>query len=187
MHRNARYVVGGLGVAFIIAGCRTATQVVQEPRVDLQNFEGNRGYLLGTPPAPAAPRKTTRQMVQTDIELPTRHRATPSASGSVGLQELAPPETDFAEVPAEFPSAPAPTDTYDTYQVKHGDTLWSIAADPAIYGDAGNWRRIFDANRDQLRSADRLRAGMTLRIPRGDGATPAQPDTEPDAQTTYSK
>ncbi len=182
MHRNVWGQIGGvLGTLVVVAGCRTGSQLVQEPRVDLGTIAGgNRGYLMGVPPEAAGPSKTTRQMIQTDIELPTRFRANRQAPGSVGLQELAPPETDLGEA-GEVPQTAEP-DTYDTYRVKAGDTLWSIAAD--VYGDAGNWRRIFDANRKQLRSPDRLRAGLTLRIPRG----AAHEGSEPDASTApYSK
>jgi nucleoid-associated protein YgaU len=47
--------------------------------------------------------------------------------------------------------------------VQSGDTLTSIA--DRFYNDAGQWRAIYDANRDQLTSADSLRVGMTIRIP----------------------
>lgn len=50
------------------------------------------------------------------------------------------------------------------YVVKPGDTLQSIAEDQ--YGDAGEWRRIYDANRDAIGpNPDALVAGMTLQIP----------------------
>ena len=52
--------------------------------------------------------------------------------------------------------------------MKRGESLWSIAAKPDIYGKATRWRRIFDANRDLLKSPDRLKAGMKLRIPHED-------------------
>ena len=54
-------------------GCRTATRVVEIPRVDLELSGGNRGYLRGSPPE-AADLKSTRQMVQTTIELPAGRR-----------------------------------------------------------------------------------------------------------------
>ena len=60
--------------------------------------------------------------------------------------------------------------------MKEGDTLWSIAANPQVYGDATKWRRLAEANRDVLKSPDRLRAGLSLRIPRHGG--PAAPSTD---------
>ena len=52
MRRAARVLLGMvLGIAGM-SGCRTATKVTQVPRVDLELPEGgNRGYLVGTPPA----------------------------------------------------------------------------------------------------------------------------------------
>ncbi|MBV9134602.1 MAG: LysM peptidoglycan-binding domain-containing protein [Chloroflexi bacterium] len=50
------------------------------------------------------------------------------------------------------------------YVVQPGDTLRSIAE--AQYGDAGQWPRIYDANRDAIGSnPDALVAGTTLQIP----------------------
>ena len=70
---------GMIGWAGIIAGagCRTATKIVEVPRVDLEvsHATGNRGYVVGTPPS-AEPWKTTRQMVRTDIEIPSLYAPT---------------------------------------------------------------------------------------------------------------
>lgn len=53
------------------------------------------------------------------------------------------------------------------YTVKRGDTLSAIAQDH--YGRASAWRRIFDANRDQIDDPDLIRPGQVLVIPaRGD-------------------
>jgi nucleoid-associated protein YgaU len=50
-----------------------------------------------------------------------------------------------------------------TYTVKPGDTLSAIAK--AHYGDANAYRRIFDANRDQLNDPDLIQPGQVLKIP----------------------
>lgn len=161
MHRVTVVAVGAL-VVTMGSGCRTATRITEVPRVDLQvEGAGNRGYLMGTPQAPR-PWKTTRQMLESDIELPSFYRAKPSGK-PVSLEGIVPSEADVA------PSASAP-EVYDTYVVQRGDSLWSIAAKPDIYGKATHWRRLFDANRDLLKSPDQLKAGMTLKIPRGEGA-----------------
>ncbi|MEN1941150.1 LysM peptidoglycan-binding domain-containing protein [Luteimonas sp. MJ246] len=62
------------------------------------------------------------------------------------------------------------------YTVKPGDTLSHIAQ--AQYGQASGWRRIFDANRDQLDDPDRIQPGQTLKIPaaaREDDGTTTSP------------
>ena len=73
------------------------------------------------------------------------------------------PRPDLAS-PSALPSpSPSPPPAAQTYTVRSGDTLSSIAL--MFYGDANEWRPIFDANRDQLPSADSLQAGQTIRIP----------------------
>lgn len=50
-----------------------------------------------------------------------------------------------------------------TYTVESGDTLSHIAK--RFYGKAGEWNRIFQANRDQLDDPDLIQPGQVLRIP----------------------
>jgi nucleoid-associated protein YgaU len=47
--------------------------------------------------------------------------------------------------------------------VKRGDTLSGISKN--VYGRSADWQKIFEANRDQLPSTDRLKPGMVLVIP----------------------
>jgi nucleoid-associated protein YgaU len=49
------------------------------------------------------------------------------------------------------------------YVVKKGDTLSHIAL--AMYGNAGRWREIFEANRDIIEKPNLIRPGWKLRIP----------------------
>lgn len=62
------------------------------------------------------------------------------------------------------PAPPAPT--FDRYVVKKGDTLKRIAARREIYGDAGIWWRIYDANREIVGKSQKVRPGQVLLIPR---------------------
>jgi len=67
-------------------------------------------------------------------------------------------------LPSPSPSPPpSPLPEAQTYTVRTGDTLSSIAE--MFYGDATDWRPIFEANRDRITSADSLPDGVTLRIP----------------------
>ena len=152
-----------------LSGCRTATKVTDVPRVDLDLGNGNRGYLVGTPPPEAAEMKTTRKVLWTDVELPTTYqpkRSAAPASPSEAEQEAPGPSEGMT---AAAPAGGADTTPvhYDTYVVRKGDALSTIAAKPEIYGHGSRWRRIYDANKDQLKSPDQVRAGMTLKIPRG--------------------
>ena len=47
--------------------------------------------------------------------------------------------------------------------MKKGDTLSAISK--AMYGDANAYRKIFEANRDQLSDPDKIQPGQVLRIP----------------------
>lgn len=50
-----------------------------------------------------------------------------------------------------------------TYAVASGDSLSKIAK--KFYGDANQWRRIFEANQDVLDDPDKIYPGQTLKIP----------------------
>jgi len=50
-----------------------------------------------------------------------------------------------------------------TYTVKSGDTLSKIAKE--YLGNASEYMRIFDANKDQLTNPDLIKPGQVLRIP----------------------
>lgn len=55
----------------------------------------------------------------------------------------------------------APADR--TYTVESGDSLSAIAE--RMYGSANEWRKIFEANRDQIDNPDLIHPGQVLRIP----------------------
>lgn len=50
-----------------------------------------------------------------------------------------------------------------TYTVQPGDSLSKISKQ--FYGNANDYMKIFEANRDQLDNPDKIRAGQQLRIP----------------------
>ena len=76
----------------LVSGCRTGTQLTEVPRVDLELASGNRGYLVGSAPAEAT-LKTTRQMVETTIELPSFYKPKRS-NQNAGLDNVAAPERE---------------------------------------------------------------------------------------------
>ena len=77
------------------------------------------------------------------------------------------PKADFSNVQsgssstAPKPAAPAPTGK--TYVVQKGDSLSKIAK--AEYGDANDWRRIYEANKDIIKNPDLIHPGQSLKIP----------------------
>ncbi len=57
----------------------------------------------------------------------------------------------------------SPVSSMKTYTVKAGDTLSKIARDHL--GDANEYMRIFNANKDQLSDPDKIKPGQVLKIP----------------------
>jgi len=57
-----------------------------------------------------------------------------------------------------------------TYTVQPGDNLSKIAKH--FYGDANQYMKIYQANRDQLSDPDKIRAGQELVIPESPGIWP---------------
>lgn len=98
---------------------------------------------------------------------------TPPKPAAAPLQVEAPlPETPVADaVAAELSDAQLPTAadldaaafTSRTYTVEKGDTLSKIAK--AMYGNAGKYPVIFEANQPMLKHPDKIYPGQVLRIP----------------------
>ncbi|HEX6083331.1 MAG TPA: LysM peptidoglycan-binding domain-containing protein [Thermoanaerobaculia bacterium] len=79
----------------------------------------------------------------------TIDKPTPQAAG-----------TSFSSGPLGMTSA----SEHRTHDVASGDTLSALAK--RYYGDASQYNRIFEANRDQLSDPDKIQVGQKLKIPR---------------------
>jgi nucleoid-associated protein YgaU len=73
------------------------------------------------------------------------------------------PLPDFSDVQSGSSSTAPGAQRDRTYTVVKGDSLSKIAK--REYGNANGWRRIFDANRDQITDPDLIHPGQVLRIP----------------------
>jgi nucleoid-associated protein YgaU len=80
-------------------------------------------------------------------------------SGGSSTAPPAPAASPAGTTPPATPSPAAPR----TYTVVAGDSLSKIAKH--FYGDANQWKRIFDANRDTIKNPDLIRPGQVLKIP----------------------
>lgn len=66
-------------------------------------------------------------------------------------------------VAAAAAAAGGPSRTARTYRVQPGDSLSKISKE--FYGNANQYMKIFEANKDQLSDPDKIKAGMELVIP----------------------
>lgn len=161
-----------IGVLIVsLAGCSVNTKLVERERVDQQiTAAGNQGYLFGTPP-PAAKRKATREYYEVQVEVPP-----------VIEKESRIPKRKEEEVVRGTPIYVAPQiaeketgevakEEYVTYKVQKGDTLQKISM--KFYGTTKKWRKIFSANQDKLKAADKVYPGQVLRVPQ-EGVTPVK-------------
>ena len=72
------------------------------------------------------------------------------------------PKADFSDVEGGSSStAPAPSGR--SYTVVKGDSLSKIAKQ--FYGDAKQWKKIFEANTDSIKNPDLIYPGQVLKIP----------------------
>jgi uncharacterized protein YidB (DUF937 family) len=87
-----------------------------------------------------------------------------SGAGAARAEPPAParPRADFSNVQSGSSSVPTPPQE-QWYTVVAGDSLSKIAK--RFYSDANQWRKIYDANRDQLENPDLIHPGQKLKIP----------------------
>lgn len=53
-----------------------------------------------------------------------------------------------------------------SWKVYRGESLWSIAAYPEVYGKGTKWPVIYRANKDQIKDPNVIRANQILKLPR---------------------
>jgi len=72
-------------------------------------------------------------------------------------------KADFSDVEGGSSSTASSPTTGRSYTVQKGDSLSKIAK--REYGDAQQWRRIYEANRDTIKDPDLIYPGQVVRIP----------------------
>ena len=99
---------------------------------------GNRGYIVGKPPASAEP------VVEGVTPLP------PAPAEPPAIVPSEPPKVETPEKPTK-------------YVVKKGDSLWRIAG--KVYGNPLKWGRIYRANKDKIKNPNKIYPNQVLTIP----------------------
>jgi LysM repeat protein len=163
IHKNNSFLLGILllSAAFGATGCVVRTYSVQKERADLDLSSGNRGYLKGKTDAPATVAKTTRENKVVEIEVFPLIKSLKREKTKPVVKE----EPKVMEQPQPVPATeqPASLTAATEYTVQANDTLQKIAQ--KFYGTMHKWKKIYDANKDQLKGPDRIHPGQVLKIP----------------------
>ena len=152
----------------VLAGCSVTTKMVTRERVDqdLSSSAGNQGYLQGTPP-PVGERKPTKTYIEVQVEAPAIEKENRVPQKVVEAPASAPvPATNFETMPSEQPAIEksGTTEELIDYKVQKGETLQKISM--KLYGTTRKWKKLFDLNKDLLKSPDKIRPGMTIKVPK---------------------
>lgn len=166
-----------LFAALFSSGCLVRSYSVVKDRVD-QEVSGNQGYISGSAPAGAEqPKKFNRRATKVyEIELrsplkferlktPPDQREEKKNVSPEGYQAGEAPGTEYPIL--EQPDAMLPETQegqFEAYVVQKNDTLQKIST--KFYGTSKRWMKIFEANKDKLKSPDRVRPGQEIRIPK---------------------
>ncbi|MFH0877948.1 MAG: LysM peptidoglycan-binding domain-containing protein [Candidatus Omnitrophota bacterium] len=167
----AIYALAILFFASCLAGCTTVrTYSEDKARVDQNLRQGNQGFLMGQSSEPPAERKLTRRTYVTEIELgfPGKKKKAKTATAGTSSQMVVesvqePAGESVIEEEMTQEASPKVAGNVTTYTVQPNDTLQKISL--KLYGSTKQWKKIFDANSDRLKSPDRIYAGQVLNIP----------------------
>ena len=167
-------------VSFV--GCTTGKSAVSvrsyfedKPRVD-QEARGNAGYLMGSPKVENRNQmKKTRKVyvveftkepeeVEETKTTPIQTYVPPVAPESPQVRQPSMPVIDYRQLETQAPSTPSSSSFVD-YTVEKNDTLQKISK--KFYNSYSKWPRIYEVNKDVLKNPNRLKPGITLKIPQG--------------------
>jgi LysM repeat protein len=145
-------------VLFLFSGCAVRTYEIQQERIDQDLTSGNRGLVKGEVPRDdIKDRKTTRPIKVLELELPILKKSSQKSEGQASV-------TQTPSIQGTVQTKEEPTITvFEEYKVQQNDTLQKISQ--KFYNSINKWSRIYDANRDVLKSPDSIYPGQTLKIP----------------------
>ena len=173
--RNFMVLVFIAALFLSLTGCRVRTYPVIKERVD-QELSGNQGYLAGTPQEAEKERKTTRTTQVIEIELPRAKELKkkileyPPASTINKKGEKEPVQESVylesepsRELKTQEEVTSVSTLTFEKYTIRENDTLEKISQ--KFYGTTKKWTKIYQANKDILKSPNRIYPGQVIKIP----------------------
>lgn len=131
---------------------QSVLNTVQQQQVQLSHvhIQDNKLFIQGTAPSEDAKNRVWDQIKLVNPnwsqELVADISVNPASSGSTSQAATA-----------------AVGQTFRTYTVQSGDSLSKISKE--VYGDAGEYMKIFEANRNILTDPNKIQPGQTLQIP----------------------
>ncbi len=172
-------VAGCAGTSGSGGGVETRAYIADKDRVDQKMEGGNFGYINGTPKQPDISKMSKSRKVYVleftknpgvtpddlrkgappvqpvTINVPERRAVEPVSSCQAPAPIIS--ETPSSEVHATESATPA------EYVIQKNDTLQKISK--KVYGTYKKWYQIYEANKDILPDANRIKPGITIRIP----------------------
>jgi len=163
-------IVFSFVVIFAVAGCtHVRTYTVEKDRVDQDLSQGNAGYMSGTSGEAGSDkdRKLTRTTYVAEVELGSSHRAKRlKKQATTGVVETVQEPLEASQMKGSAETVPEASETkevFTSYTVQNNDTLQKISS--KVYGTSKKWNKIYEANKDKMKTPDRIYAGQVLKIP----------------------
>ena len=166
--------IGYYLLSTLLCGCLVRTYTVEKPRADLE-ITGNQGYLQGGP-LPEEKKEKKRLSSRRKISVLEVELGGHEYSEGLEAEGVTQPEEEpiTEEIILEEPEAPfldyveedelyAKKKEYKIYTVQKNDTLQKISY--KFYNTTKRWKKIYEANKDILKSADKVYPGQVLKIP----------------------
>ena len=141
-------------VEYALQHARRAVALAEEGKARLEREESEQAILAEQ--ARQAERKKA-QTEKTQIKPETKQPA---------VQPAVQPAAQPAAQPAPLPTPKPQIEMVDKYNVGEGETLWTISAQPQVYGEGLLWPLLYQANRDQIKDPRQIFPGQTLGIRR---------------------
>ncbi len=187
MNKNLLKLLTFILAVMFLSGCaikkyEVKSYVQDKERVD-QDLNGNAGYIVGEGKDEDTNRKKTRQVYVVEVtkkveELPDEYydlqpsevttesynvkeekTITTSRTNKRSSSGVVIPRIDDGDVVTSTNKEV----TYTDYVVEKDDTLQKIAK--KFYGSYGKWMKIYEANKEAIKDPDRIKPGITIRIP----------------------
>src|SRR5215475_13745100 len=143
---------------------QSVIQMVQAEGIQLANLHQQDGklFIKGSAPSLEAADQVWDEIKRINPQLDDIMADFPVDPSLAAKRE---PSTASTSSAPSAPSAPSGKQTaqFKLYTVKPGDTLSKISQQ--FYGNAKDYMRIFNANKDQLKDPDHVNVGQELKIP----------------------